>query len=278
MDWFRWHNRTVTDAKWRAVARRTGLPVASVVGVWAAMCENANQSPTRGTLAGWSDEDAAAALDLETEQVAAAREAMQGKVLDGDALTGWEKRNPRREDATAAERKRRQRDMSRTVTHGHAPEIEEEGEVEGELETASSVLKLHAGEPLDVERQMNEIIRAANRGMGENPAIGSAYNPISIGHGSREAVRVWLDLAPFEVVQEAVFEKAKMYQPDPSRRQITTMAYFNGPVRQAADRWKASKTEVKRGNRSDDSRAPAAARGTPRAGKFDHLIVDGSAA
>jgi hypothetical protein len=64
----------------------------------------ASNATERGRTIGWRDEDIATALDLDTEQVAAIREAMQGRVLDGDILSGWDRRQSIREDETAAAR------------------------------------------------------------------------------------------------------------------------------------------------------------------------------
>lgn len=127
MDWFRWHNGTVTDAKWRVVARRAGVPLYMVIAVWPKLCEEANQASDRGTLDQLDDavlEDIAAALDMETEHVAAIVEAMQGKVLDGNRLTGWENRNPKRErEDNSTDRVRRFRERNaekRDETPGNA--------------------------------------------------------------------------------------------------------------------------------------------------------------
>lgn len=100
--WLRWHHGTVTDPKWRVVASRcvTGVTVGHVVTIWAAMVENASLSSPRGTLQGWDDEDVAALFGYTKEQVSDIRRAMQGKTLDGDKLTGWEKRQPNREDSS----------------------------------------------------------------------------------------------------------------------------------------------------------------------------------
>ena len=135
MDWFRWHHGTVTDPKWRVIARRASVTVRDTLAVWAAMLECASQATDRGVLEGWDHEDIGAALDMDAEQVEAVYAAMQGKVLDGDRVSAWGKRQPQREDSTAAERKKAQRDrernereqagqcdVSRTVTHGHAPD------------------------------------------------------------------------------------------------------------------------------------------------------------
>ena len=118
MDWCRWHNGTVTDPKWRVIAKRAGVPLHMVIALWPALLEEANQSSERGTLESADAEDLAAALDIEPEQVAAIMEAMQGKVLDGKALTGWSKRNPKRErEDNSTERVRRSRERNAMKRH-----------------------------------------------------------------------------------------------------------------------------------------------------------------
>lgn len=112
IDWFRWYHGTVNDPKWRVVARRSGQPLATVLAVWAAIVEHASENNPRGTIDGMDNEVVAAALDIEPDQVQAIREAMQGLTLDGNLLTGWERRQPKRED-NSAERVRRYRDRKR---------------------------------------------------------------------------------------------------------------------------------------------------------------------
>lgn len=125
--WFRWHHGTVSDPKWRVVARKAShalsrtVTVANVISVWAAMLECASQANPRGELIGWSDEDVAAGLDLDEDEVRVIREAMQEKTLQATAVIAWNARQPRREDPSAAERKQRQRERaspaeSRSVT------------------------------------------------------------------------------------------------------------------------------------------------------------------
>ncbi|MFZ5666940.1 MAG: hypothetical protein ACOY7L_17140 [Pseudomonadota bacterium] len=129
-DWVRlWHDMP-TDPKWRAIARRSGQPLPCVIALFNLLMVNASaNAENRGTLFNWDSEDAAAALDMETEHVEAIIDAMQGKVLDGDRLTGWEKRQPKREDSGVAARVAKHRETQRekakrTVTHGNAPETE----------------------------------------------------------------------------------------------------------------------------------------------------------
>ena len=96
--WVRLWDDMPNDPKWRVVAKRSGRPISEVLSVFLHMMMNAKEWEHRGTLENWSDEDIAAAIDAEPEHVSAIREAMQGKTLDGYHLTGWEKRQPKRED------------------------------------------------------------------------------------------------------------------------------------------------------------------------------------
>lgn len=125
MPWCRLWSDFPTDPKWRVVSLRSGRPTCEVLAVFTYMLTVATNADPRGTLEGWDSEDVAMALDMETEHVDAIYEAMQGKVLNGDAIANWGKRQPKREDPNATDRKRKQRDtgdqegghaMSRNVT------------------------------------------------------------------------------------------------------------------------------------------------------------------
>jgi hypothetical protein len=92
----------------------------------------------RGCLLAWDHEDAGAALDMDADDVRAIYDAMQGKVLDGDRLTGWERRQPKREDNTAAERKAawkaRKNAAERTGTHENAPDTDTDTDTDTDSE------------------------------------------------------------------------------------------------------------------------------------------------
>lgn len=122
MDWFRWHHGTSKDPKWKVVARKAGVNIRDVIAVWATLNENASESSDRGTLQGWNPEDVGAQLDMEVMQVQAVFDAMQGKVLNGNLLTGFNKRNPKREreDDNSTERTRKWREKNKHVTPGDA--------------------------------------------------------------------------------------------------------------------------------------------------------------
>ena len=137
--WLRlWHDMP-NDPKWRTIARVSGQPIALVQAMYVHLLVDASRNVTRGHVT-VTKEDIASALDVTDEQVEAVFIAMQGRVLDGDKLSGWEGRQPKREDAgnpesgakSAAQRKREQRerlkkeaelksshDESRNVTESH---------------------------------------------------------------------------------------------------------------------------------------------------------------
>lgn len=107
--WFRVWADMANDPKWRTIARVSKQKIGDVIAVYLHMLTLASNATERGRTQGWNDEDIGTALDIDTEQIVAIREAMQGRVLDGDCLTGWAKRQPLREDG-AAERARAHRE------------------------------------------------------------------------------------------------------------------------------------------------------------------------
>lgn len=111
--WFRlWHDMP-NDPKWRTIARASGQPITTVMCVYLHVLTDASSNASeRGRTHSLSAEDVASALDLETEAVHDVLNAMQGRVLDGDMVTGWDKRQPAREDG-AAERARAWREKQK---------------------------------------------------------------------------------------------------------------------------------------------------------------------
>lgn len=100
-DWLRlWHDMP-NDPKWRSIAKASGQHITAVMSVYIHMLVCASNATERGRTQGWSEEDIANALDMEISQVSAICDAMQGRVLDGDLLKGWKKRQPAREDGSA---------------------------------------------------------------------------------------------------------------------------------------------------------------------------------
>jgi hypothetical protein len=103
--WLRlWHDMP-TDPKFRTVARLADRPLTTVIAVYLFMLTDASANATERGRTQANDEHAASALDLTESDVSSIRQAMQGRLLDGDRITGWEKRQPKREDNSAARAK-----------------------------------------------------------------------------------------------------------------------------------------------------------------------------
>lgn len=136
IDWFRWHHGSVTDPKFQLVARKSGASLPDVLAVWAYVLEQASANQERGCH-GEIDCEAVDCLfnfpATETRTADILKAMAERNLLADGLIVNWEKRQPKREDETAAERKRRQRERdheieaanavtsaaSRNVTHGH---------------------------------------------------------------------------------------------------------------------------------------------------------------
>lgn len=153
-DWVRlWHDMP-TDPKWRVIARKSGQPLVCVIAVFNLMMVNASgNAKERGTLSAWNNEDMAAALDLDADQVSAILDAMQGRVLDGDKLSGWQKRQPKREDNTASLRKASWLERKRTQENAQEPP---ETETETDIIPLREIIPPEAKKPVSVRSQKNE--------------------------------------------------------------------------------------------------------------------------
>lgn len=221
MDWVRLWLDMPTDPKWRAVARRSGRSVSEVIAVYTHMLCQARRSTIPGTLEAWEDEDVAAALDVETDAIAAIREAMQGKVLDGDRLTGWEKRQPQRErEDRSTERVRKHREAKKAnkehgatpvkhhVTPGNPPDTESDSESEGSVTKVTGASNGSA--PSD--EQDAELFRRGRSVLGKK--AGGVIKNLKDQMGSIAKARAVIEQAsekaePMEYVQGAIRRRIK---------------------------------------------------------------------
>lgn len=127
-EWLRlWHDMP-NDPKFKTVARISGQPISLVLSMYLHLLVDASRNVTRGHV-DVTFEDLASALDVNEDQISSIYDAMQGRLIDENRLTGWETRQPKKEDhgnispmaMTPAERKRaqREREKSRIVTDCH---------------------------------------------------------------------------------------------------------------------------------------------------------------
>lgn len=152
--WVRLWDDMPTDPKWRVIGRRSGRSIAEVIAVFNFMLVNAGANATErnGTLTNFDDEDVAAALDIDACHVASIREAMQGKTLDGDRLTGWDRRQPKREDG-AADRAKAWREKKKSDPRQSEPSNEREGERKRTQENADERSeKIQSREDTDTDK------------------------------------------------------------------------------------------------------------------------------
>jgi hypothetical protein len=132
--WFRWHEGTCEDGKFRVVARNAGVTVATVMGVWAALLEDASHDDHRGRAVRGED-FYAAILDLEQNELQSVLEQMDRANLiacctnDTIEITRWKERQYETDitDPTNAERQKKWREKHRknsTVTERNGPVTE----------------------------------------------------------------------------------------------------------------------------------------------------------
>lgn len=123
--WVRLWTELPSDPKFRTVSRLSKQPLPVVISVFVVLLTDAANAAVRGE-PDIHAEDIASALDLDADQVTDVLEAMQGRLLDGRRLTGWDQRQPKREDGSA-ERAKEWRERNRTQANASE---ESRGEVE----------------------------------------------------------------------------------------------------------------------------------------------------
>lgn len=125
--WLRLYHEMPNDPKWRTIARVSGQTIPVVLAVYVHLLTIASAAPERGTLVNANREDLASVLDVDPEAVGAVLDAMQGRVLDGDKLSGWDKRQVNREDSSTERVKRyRERKLTQVKHNVTADEKREE--------------------------------------------------------------------------------------------------------------------------------------------------------
>lgn len=150
--WLRlWHDMP-NDPKWRTIARVSKQPISAVLAVYVHLLVIASNATERGRTQNVCSEDLASALDLDTEQVDAIMSAMQGRVLDGDMVSGWAKRQVEREDGSAERAKRwRQAQKDAKQTQANASEREQtpdtDKDTDKEERNTTSALQAKADQP-----------------------------------------------------------------------------------------------------------------------------------
>jgi hypothetical protein len=135
-NWVRLWDDMPADPKWRLIALKTERPISEVIAVFNFMLIRASDWEHRGSIDGWNDDVVGAALELDGRHIETIRTAMQGLVLDGNQLKGWEKRQPDRErDRTETSTERVRAFRERKKHGGNGDETENVSETKRNNET-----------------------------------------------------------------------------------------------------------------------------------------------
>lgn len=183
MEWLRlWHDMP-NDPKWRTIARVSAQPIALVQAMYVHLLVDASRNVTRGHVT-VTKEDIASALDVTDEQVEAVFLAMQGRVMDGDQLTGWEGRQPKREDVgnpetgakSAAQRKKDQRDRERAEkekekSHDGSQDVTGSHDREEEIRGDKKDQEPHVETDVTPPCPYQKILELYHTGLPELPAV-----------------------------------------------------------------------------------------------------------
>lgn len=162
--WVRlWHDMP-TDPKWRVIARKSGQRVGDVIAVFNFLMVSASaNADERGRTQNVVCEDLAAALDLSESDVEAIITAMTGKVITEDGyLTGWEKRQPKREDSSAERAKAWRDERKRTQANAQErPDADADADTELKKEKATPSPKKGTRLSMDWKPSADDVAFAA---------------------------------------------------------------------------------------------------------------------
>lgn len=155
--WLRlWHDLP-NDPKWRTIARVSKQSIGNVIAVYMHLLVSASNATERGRTQNVSSEDIASALDIDTEQVDAILSAMQGRVMEGDLISGWGKRQPDREDGAAerakawreAKKAEKEAELSAQRTQANASERKQSLDKEKSREELKTPHTPQGGQPAE---------------------------------------------------------------------------------------------------------------------------------
>lgn len=92
MAWFCVHDGISSDLKWPLIARNSGQTVPTVISIWLAMLEHANQNEDRGSLEGFGFEELEMFYGLEPGACQSVYDAMEARGLIAECrIVNWER-------------------------------------------------------------------------------------------------------------------------------------------------------------------------------------------
>lgn len=176
IDWFRWHHGSVTDPKFQLVSKKSGSTLPDVLAVWAYLLEKASAAEFRGCFGDVDCESIDCLFGFDdglTESIIF--QMVERKLIADEYIVAWEKRQPKKEDVTAADRKRRQRErdneleIKNTVTENESLHVtpchdrEEESREEVNQEPRKPARKKPTSIPADFYPNENGVAYAEEK-------------------------------------------------------------------------------------------------------------------
>lgn len=223
--WLRlWHDMP-NDPKWRTIANKSGQKIGDVMAVYMHHLVSASMNNPRGVTQ-CNAEDVSTALDLNIEQVEAINAAMQGRVLNGNHLSGWEERQPKREDNSSDRVKsyRERNAVKRDVTQCNPREDTEEDKDKNTTHTAHAEVS-----------DFQKIYEA-----------GSAVFP-SLAIANTSFIQMWISAGCAPLLDAVPAIQAAHL----SGKDVKSWKYFDGAVREAIER---RKNPQAKGNANETNR------------------------
>lgn len=177
MDWFRcWHGLS-TDAKFLVVMQSTGCDGAQALGVLVALFDHASQARPRGSIKDFDPQSYSAFAQTPAGLVENLVRAfgpngpLARPVHDGEQLISWEKRQPKKVDATAAERQRRKREKEGAKPGKPAAKRPKGSRLVTGVTGRDATHDDSAGEPVTVSRPVTPLEEIQSKALDLRPSV-----------------------------------------------------------------------------------------------------------
>lgn len=151
MRWLRLYHETPSDPKLRRIAHTSGTTVGHVLAVWVSMMCHASEleGEKRGTLEGWDDTDCAINLGIDPAIVFAIRREMEARLLDGQRLIAWNRRQYDSDSAATRTKRWRDRKNEQNQSPSNAVTAPNVTVTASGVTAAKNTPETHSGEPLN---------------------------------------------------------------------------------------------------------------------------------
>lgn len=217
--WVRlWHDMP-TDPKFRTIARTAKQPLPTVVAVFTFMLADASANENERGRTTATDEDIASAFDIEESDVAAIKKAMQGRVLDGDMLAGWSKRQPKKED-NSAERAKAWRAAKQTENATERSRTEANDQERPDAETDTDQNQIEKKAPPSPQGGEAAIL------WNDLVTIYPASKHTKFDRAQRDFLRLSMDMQRLSVSQAKIIRAKSEADRQKRGRDVTTHAEF----------------------------------------------------